>query len=138
LWKRTQVGVWQLVERSIELLRGQSDEVLDCYTPYRLVSWDERQRTWVNQYTNGEVIELLDTHLAQPKVIAATKGPGKFEIQATLRRKKITAMLDCEASGNFISSCVIARVNAPIKEIKLYELRVVDRTKVTYNDRIIT
>jgi hypothetical protein len=47
-------------------------------------------------------------------------------------------MLDYRVSENFISSRVIARVNAPIKEIKLYELRVVDRIKVTYNDRIIT
>jgi hypothetical protein len=59
-------------------------------------------------------------------------------IKATLRGKKIKAILDCRATGNFISLRTLVRVNALIQNIDLYELLVIDRTAVTYNDRIIT
>jgi predicted aspartyl protease len=112
--------------------------VLDHHTLYRLGEWTDHTRTWVNQFTKETVIEELESRQGYPVLLAATGGSGKFEIQATLRGKKITAMLDCGASGNFISARAIARVNAPIKEIKLYELQVVDGTKVAHNNRIIT
>jgi hypothetical protein len=59
-------------------------------------------------------------------------------IKATLRGKKIKAILDYEAIGNFISSRTLARVNALIQNIDLYELLVVDRIVVAYNNEIIT
>jgi hypothetical protein len=59
-------------------------------------------------------------------------------IKATLRGKKVKAMLDYGAIGNFISPRTLARVNALIQNIDLYELLVVDGTAVAYNDGIIT
>jgi hypothetical protein len=59
-------------------------------------------------------------------------------IKATLRGKKVKAILDYGATGNFISPRTLARVNALIQNIDPYELLVVDRTVVAYNDGIIT
>jgi hypothetical protein len=58
-------------------------------------------------------------------------------IKATLRGKKIKAILDYRATRNFISLRILARVNTLIKNINLYELLVVDRTVVAYNNEII-
>jgi hypothetical protein len=59
-------------------------------------------------------------------------------IRATLRGKKIKVILDYRAIGNFISLRTLARVNTLIQNIDLYELLVVDRIVVVYNNRIIT
>jgi hypothetical protein len=59
-------------------------------------------------------------------------------IKATLRGKKIKTILDYRATGNFISLRTLARVNILIKNIDLYELLVIDRIAVVYNNRIIT
>jgi hypothetical protein len=59
-------------------------------------------------------------------------------IKATLRGKKIKTILDYRAIGNFISLRTLARVNVLIQNIDLYELLVIDRIVVVYNNEIIT
>jgi hypothetical protein len=58
-------------------------------------------------------------------------------IKATLRGKKIKAILDYRATENFISLRTLARVNTLIQNIDLYELLVIDRIVVIYNNEII-
>ena len=47
-------------------------------------------------------------------------------------------MIDSRATGNYISSATIARINIPFARIALYKLLVIDSTQINHNNRVIT
>ena len=75
--------------------------------------------------------------LRDSQEIYATRRTGQLTIRVKLRGRDLRIILDCGADGNYISPTTIARINIPIIGIMLYELQVVDDTRINYNSRVI-
>jgi hypothetical protein len=54
-----------------------------------------------------------------------------------LRGKPIRVMIDSGATGNFISTRALARLNIPIIKVEPYQLQVVDGSSVEHNAGIV-
>ena len=75
--------------------------------------------------------------LREPREICAAGDGSRITVEMTLRGKKLKLLIDCGATGNYISPRTVSRINIPFKSITPYSLEVVDGTKINYQEGVI-
>lgn len=121
--------LWKEVASEAHFLAQRKDEEdIREREPHTLVedNWTTKTRKWIHCIHGREVRELY-----------ATNGKGQLELEVTLRGKKIRALVDSGAGGNYLSPNALKQLNIPVEETTPYKLRGVDGNLLEYQDGVV-